>query len=74
MQSVTHCNVYTNHSNYHSNLSGMPSEQAANDCRLLVFMFALWCHCTLLLQRHNDANCAMSIEQVRRTHNKGFLF
>lgn len=34
----------------------------------------LRCHSTRLLQRHNDADCAMSMQQVKGTHDKGILF
>lgn len=49
--------------------SVMPPEHTARVC----FMLALRCLCTRLLQRHKDANCAASIERLRRVHDKGLL-
>lgn len=39
----------------------------------LFFMFAPWCHCAHLPQSHNDADCVVSVEQVSRMHDKGFV-
>lgn len=71
MQNITRCNVHV-HLITILFLWCLRSK-TASVCRLF-FMFAPRCHSTRLLQRHNDADCAASIEQVRRMHDKGILF